>query len=92
MSRLHREIGEVVLVKGEADIHATIVGVLLRESGTEYEVAWFTNGARQTAWVWSCEIAAASPVRGQVGFCPSPTPPTPGQVSLLKSMAAEIRP
>lgn len=47
---------------------ARITAVEIRESGAvRYEVAWWVNGSRSTAWVDDCEVSGADGMV-QIGF------------------------
>lgn len=40
-----------VHIDGDKSITAVVIGFLVRTQGSQYEVAWFSNGAHHTAWV-----------------------------------------
>ncbi len=70
MSQKAPTLGDVVTIKGEKELAARIVGILSREDGAQYEIAWFFNGARQTAWVYPSEIEPGEAAPGLLGFKP----------------------
>lgn len=49
------------------DIDVLVIGIMLRQSSVQYEVAWCIEGDRKTAWVEECELTQSSRVT-EVGF------------------------
>lgn len=45
------KIGDRVIIDGDTDIVARVIGVLFREIGAQAEVSWLHNGSVQTAWI-----------------------------------------
>lgn len=61
------EIGAEVTL--HEDVPARVTAVAIRGQGqVQYEVTWWTNGERRTAWVEECEIKRTNPKRAVVGF------------------------
>ncbi len=56
---------KVYLMVGEAP--ATVTAVQLREDGVRYEVAYWHNGERKTAWLTEAEVESKAR-RKHVGF------------------------
>lgn len=56
------------LVKGDS-AEAMVIAVTIREHGpASYEIVWWLNGSRQTAWVEPCEIEPGSEGVREIGF------------------------
>ena len=50
------DIGDDVKI-AKGDIVGEIIGICFRDLGyTEYQVAWWTNGDRKTAWLMEFEV------------------------------------
>ena len=61
-------IGQSVRLKHDK-VEVVVTGILARHvQHVEYEVAWFHEGARKTAWVQEGEIAAGPKGRMRIGF------------------------
>jgi hypothetical protein len=52
------EIGERVRIP-ELERPAIVLSVWINKAGTQYEVAWFDNGDRKTAYMLEAELADA---------------------------------
>jgi hypothetical protein len=52
------------------DVPAVVLGVCLRKDGVTYEVAWWQNGTRHTAWVHPFELEGEE--RAEIGFREGP--------------------
>lgn len=52
-------IGDRVHIDEDKSIKGRVIGILVREGGVEYDVAWFNNGAQVTAWIASFRLSEA---------------------------------
>lgn len=48
-----------VHIDGDRSITATVIGFLVRASQIQFEVAWFSNGSQQTAWIDDFRLSQA---------------------------------
>ncbi len=61
-------IGRTVRLKHDK-FKVVVTGITVRHGQhVSYEVAWFHEGDRKTAWVQECEIAGGPKGRTRIGF------------------------